>query len=347
VPGSVAWLTEDGKLVGFSRAWGMTFPGSAAGRSLREVVPVALPELERAVGGYAGAEPPSDEPSLVQETAIGADGRPRYYRWRVRSWSHPDRPAPGVIVLLEDFTAEVEAEEARAGAADELASAQRMAHVGQMAAGAAHDFNNFLQVIHGALWELEDDPRHFQAVANVQKALESAQQMTRSMLRFGREQATASRTELVDLVSLLRDLRSPLAYALGRRHRLELRLPNEGPVRVEGRALRLQQALLNLAVNARDAMPGGGTIEISLVVEGRSAVLSVHDSGSGMSEEVRSRLFTPFFTTKGQHGSGLGLHVVQSVVAEQNGEISVESEPERGSTFRLTLPLANKTEVYG
>jgi signal transduction histidine kinase len=344
VPGSVAWLSADGALVGWSRAWAGTFPDSAAGRRLGDVLPVPLPELERAVTSCASAEQPCDEQRLVQETSATADGRQRYYRWRVRSWSHPDRPAPGVMVLLEDFTAEVDGEEARARAADELARAQRMAHVGQMAAGAAHDFNNFLQVIHGALWELEGDPRHYQAVANVQKALESAQQLTRGMLRFGREQVTASRTELVDLVSLLRELRSPLSYALGRRHRVELRLPDSGAVKVEGRPLRLQQALLNLAVNARDAMPNGGVIEISLTVDGGAAVLSVHDRGSGMSEEVRSRLFTPFFTTKGQHGSGLGLHVVHSVVEEQNGQISVESVPDQGSTFRLTLPLARAAQ---
>jgi two-component system, cell cycle sensor histidine kinase and response regulator CckA len=203
-----------------------------------------------------------------------------------------------------------------------------------------------LQVIHGALWELESDSRHTHVLANVQRALDSAQEMTRAMLRFGGEQAS-SKTELVDLVALLRELRSPLSYALGRRHRLEVAVPESGSVRVEGRPLRLQQAVLNLAVNARDAMPQGGVIEIALTVEAGTALLSVRDSGSGMSEDVRSQLFTPFFTTKGMQGSGLGLHVVQSVVQEQHGQISVESEPEHGSTFLLRLPLAARVEAYG
>lgn len=248
------------------------------------------------------------------------------------------------MVLLEDVTPDVEAEEQRTAATEELARAQRMAHVGQMAAGAAHDFNNFLQIIHGAMWELETDVSHRPAIASVNRALEAAQEMTRAMLRFGREQVTSSSTELLDLVSLLRDLRSPLTHALGRRHRLEFLLP-QGEVRVEARPLRLQQAVLNLALNARDAMPAGGVIQISLAVEAGEAVLSVQDFGAGMSEDVRSRLFTPFFTTKGRQGSGIGLHVVQSVVSEQHGQISVESEPEHGSTFRLRLPLAATHEA--
>lgn len=343
VPSSVAWLDGDGKLLGFSQAWATTLPESAPGRRLQDVLPLPLPLLLQSVasGGSSGVV---GHERLVSETASAPDGRQRHFRWCLRSWSHPDRPSPGVMVLLEEATAEVEADEQRAAAADELVRTQRMAHVGQMAAGAAHDFNNFLQVIHGALWELEPDARHHQALANVQRALDSAREMTRSMLRFGHEHAS-SKTELVDLALLLRDIRSPLSFALGRRHRLELELPESGSVRIEGRSLRLQQAVLNLAINARDAMPHGGVIEIVLTVEAGSALLSVRDSGSGMSEDVKSRLFTPFFTTKGAQGSGLGLHVVQSVVQEQRGEISVQSEPEHGSTFLLRLPLAARAEA--
>ncbi|MDF3065966.1 MAG: Blue-light-activated protein [Polyangiaceae bacterium] len=345
VPGPVAWLDAHGNLLGFSEAWSALLPASAAGKGLQDVLPVPLPELARAIRCGAAESRPGEP--LTRESVTGGDGQKRHYRWCVRSWSHPDRVQPGVMVLLEDVSPEVEAEEQRASAAEELARAQRMAHVGQMAAGAAHDFNNFLQVIHGAMWELESDARHRQAVASVNRALEAAQEMTRAMLRFGREQATSSKTELVDLVALLQGLRSPLTHALGRRHQLDFVLPEAGSVRVDGRPMRLQQAVLNLAVNARDAMPGGGVIRISLVKEAGHALLSVQDSGAGMSEDVKNQLFTPFFTTKGNDGSGLGLHVVQSVVQEQHGQISVQSEPEHGSTFQLRLPLAPSNEVYG
>jgi len=342
VPSSVAWLDGDAKLLGFSQAWAATLPQSAPGRALADVLPVALPRLLDHVATSAGFEVAGAQ-QLVSESATANDGRQRHFRWCVRSWSHPDQVAPGVLVLLEDVTADIEAGEERAAAADELARTQRMAHVGQMAAGAAHDFNNFLQVIHGALWELEGDQRYAQVLANVQRALDSAQEMTRSMLRFGRDEASAA--QVLDLSALIRDLRAPLALALGRRHRLEVTLPESGPVSIEGRPLRLQQAVLNLAVNARDAMPQGGVIQITLEVDGGVAVLSVRDSGSGMSEAVRSRLFTPFFTTKGQHGSGLGLRVVQAVVSEQQGQISVESAPEHGSTFWLRLPLVQQADT--
>lgn len=334
VPSSVAWLDADAKLLGFSQAWALHLPSSAAGRHLKGVLPVALPKLLAAISARAVAP----TPDFTSETGTDADGRERHFRWCVRSWRHPDRSQPGVLVLLEEMTDELEAEERRLAAADELARTQRLAHVGQMAAGAAHDFNNFLQIINGALWELEGDPRHAQVVASVQQAVGSAREMTRSMLQFGRDDG--GETAVFDLVQLLKELEAPLSSALGRRHRLELTLPDRGAVLLEGRRLRLQQAVLNLALNARDAMPGGGTIHISLVLDADAALLSVRDGGTGMDEAVRSRLFTPFFTTKGQHGSGLGLHVVQSVVEEQCGEVSVESAPAHGSTFKLRLPLA-------
>lgn len=337
VPASVAWLDGETRLLGYSQAWSRALPGSLPGKKLSESLEVTLPELEGRVASCARGQDAGGE-GLVGETAPGRDGRTRHFRWCVRSWSHPDRSAPGVLVLLEDVTSEFEAELERETAAEELARAQRLAHVGQMAAGAAHDFNNYLQIIHGAIWELEGDARAAPVLENVRRALDSAQEMTRSMLRFGREQRDRER---VDLAGLLREIRKPLSYALGRRHTLEVSVPPDvGPVTIEGRLSRLQQAVLNLAVNARDAMPNGGVIKIQLEVETEAAVISVHDSGAGMSETVQRQLFTPFFTTKGQSGSGLGLHVVQSVVEEQRGQISVESAPERGSTFRLRLPLA-------
>jgi len=141
------------------------------------------------------------------------------------------------------------------------------------------------------------------------------------------------------LVTLLREFERPLGYALGRRHRLEVKFPRVGQVQIEGRPSRIQQALLNLAINARDAMPNGGAIQVALAVESGQATLSVHDSGVGIPPSMRERLFTPFFTTKGLQGSGLGLNVVKTVVEEHRGQITVLSEPNLGTTFSLYLPL--------
>jgi signal transduction histidine kinase len=335
VPAAVAWLDEDTKLVGFSQAWQSAFPRTSGGARLEDVVPVPLPELASAARKCLAGE--SQGVLALTDESGGTEGERRYFRWSLRPWLHPDRAALGVLVLLQEVTTEHEAETKRLAAAEELAATQRMAHVGQMAAGAAHDFNNFLQVIHAAMFDLEGDTRHAEAITNVQRALESARELTRAMLRFGREPSDI--TVAVDLVSLIEEMQRPLSYALGRRHRLEVRVPHGDEITIEGRANRIQQALLNLAINARDAMPSGGAIQVALAVEKDEAVLSVRDSGTGIPASVRAKLFTPFFTTKGAHGSGLGLNVVKTVVEEHHGQIAVESEPEQGTTFSLRLPL--------
>lgn len=336
VPAAVAWIDASQNVLGFSRAWATALPGSRSGVALKTLLPVPLPRLSQAIeeclrGGREG------EPAFAEESAEEGGGRQRYFRWSIRRWVHPDRPAPGALLLLEEVTLEHEAEAERLAAADGLARIQRLAHVGQMAAGAAHDFNNFLQVIYAATIELEGDARYADALNNVQSALDAAGELTRGLLRFGQEPTTTNAK--VDLVTLLREFERPLGYALGRRHRLEVKLPRIAQVQIEGRPARIQQALLNLAINARDAMPNGGAIEVALEVESGQATLSVRDSGVGIPPSLRERLFTPFFTTKGLQGSGLGLNVVKTVVEEHRGRITVASEPNQGTTFRLYLPL--------
>ncbi len=336
VPAAVAWIDAGQKVIGFSRAWATVLPGSRSGVALKTLLPAPLPRLSSAIEECLrdGSE---CEPAFAEEGAEDDRGRQRYFRWSIRRWVHPDRPAPGALLLFEEVTSEHEAEAERLAAADGLARIQRLAHVGQMAAGAAHDFNNFLQVIYAATIELEGDARYEDTLKNVQGALGAAGELTRGLLRFGQEPTISSAK--VDLVTLLREFERPLGYALGRRHRLEVKLPRVEQVQIEGRPSRIQQALLNLAINARDAMPNGGAIEVALAVESGQATLSVHDSGVGIPPALRERLFTPFFTTKGHQGSGLGLNVVKTVVEEHRGQITVASEPNRGTTFSLYIPL--------
>jgi signal transduction histidine kinase len=336
VPAAVAWIDADQRVLGFSRAWASALPGSRSGVALKTLLPVPLPRLSRAIEACLRDESGVD-PAFGEEAAEDDGKRQRHFRWSIRRWLHPDRPAPGALLLFEEVTLEHEAEAERLAAADGLARIQRLAHVGQMAAGAAHDFNNFLQVIYAATIDLEGDARYEGTLQNVQSALGAAAELTRGLLRFGQEPTTSSAK--VDLVTLLREFERPLGYALGRRHRLEVKLPQVDQVQIEGRPSRIQQALLNLVINARDAMPNGGAIVVALAVESGQAMLSVHDSGVGITPALRERLFTPFFTTKGQHGSGLGLNVVKTVVEEHHGQITVASEPNRGATFSLCLPL--------
>ena len=336
VPASVAWLDAETKLVGSSQAFSNALPNAAPGVALGKILPVALPQLATAIACCLSGD---DDSGLTEESVGLEEGAPRHFRWSVRRWLHPDRPEPGMLLLFEELTAERDAEAQRLLAAEELARTQRLADVGQLAAGAAHDFNNFLQIIHSALWELELDPQPQTAAAlgNMRQALEAAGQMTRAMLHFGSGQAAPAGP--VDLRALLLDVQGPLTHALGRRHRLNMSLPERGRLQVWGHASRLQQALLNLTVNARDAMPRGGVIRLAVVVDGGEVVLSVSDSGVGMSEAVQNQLFTPFFTTKGALGTGLGLRVVRGAVEEHKGSVAVESEPGVGTTFRVRLPL--------
>jgi signal transduction histidine kinase len=297
-------------------------------------LPAPLPGLERAIASCAAT---GTEVKSAEDEARDEQGRERYFRWAVRSLSHPDHERPLVLLMLEEITTSVEAQTHRALAADELARAQRMAHVGQLAAGAAHDFNNLLHVIQMAALELQAGDDQDTAMDQIQSALRTAGALTRSMLQFGKA-GTQKRAPL-DLRALVVDLQGLLNHVLGRRHRVVMTGDPRRPVNVQGNETRLQQAILNLVTNARDAMPEGGDIELALEVVGRKVSLSVKDTGVGMSEEVQKQLFAPFFTTKDEAGTGLGLNVVQSVVNEHQGTISVDSQPGVGTTFRLTLPV--------
>jgi signal transduction histidine kinase len=334
VPVPVACLSADSCLQAYSLSWSRTLPASSLGVPLSRVLPAPLRGLERAI---ERAIAQGIEASSTEESTDDADGSPHYFRWAVRGWSHPDHQRPLVLVMLEETTGSIEAEASRALAAEELARAQRLAHVGQLAAGAAHDFNNLLHVIQMAALEVQQRPGSEEATQELQSAIKTASALTRSMLQFGKA-GTSSRTA-IDLRALVLDLQGLMNHVLGRRHRVLVSIEATGPIQVYGNEARLQQAVLNLITNARDAMPDGGDIRLTLTVADREVELSVRDTGVGMSEDVRKRLFSPFFTTKAASGTGLGLSVVRSAVEEHQGKISVDSEPGAGTTFRVKLPL--------
>jgi signal transduction histidine kinase len=336
VPASVACLSANSTLEAFSRAWRRGFPASVVGNPLAASLPVRLPALEV---GIAESLRAGKEVTSSEEAARDELGRMRYFRWALRRWSQADHPRPGTLLVLEEITEDVEGETKRALAAEELSRAQRMAHLGQLAAGAAHDFNNLLLVIQSAAWELEQGSQAKEAAEDLKRALIAAAELTNAMLKFGK--AEGGTRGPVDLRGLLTELEGLFAHALGRRHKLVVSLPPPGTeVTVRGSPSRLQQAILNLVTNARDAMPEGGEIALSLSVEGEQALVTVQDSGVGIPESLRDQLFTPFFTTKGAQGTGLGLRVVQSVVNEHGGKIAFESEAGAGTTFRVWLPLS-------
>lgn len=268
-------------------------------------------------------------------------------------------PAPIVRGLAHDVTERKLAEQALRHSEERLRQVQKLEAVGRLAGGIAHDFNNFLLGItlniEQALRQL--GPRDFALMDYLDQALNaalSAASVTRRLLTFSRRQGfQAQSVNLNDVVIVTRDL---LDRVGGENIHIELKLQDDLG-RVQSDPVQLQQVILNLMLNARDAMPQGGRISIrtenfdlkdipnaerfsSIPNPGLYVVLEVSDSGSGMDEETLSHLFEPFFTTKqASTAAGLGLPICYGIVTQSEGHISVRSTPGRGTTVRVYLPL--------
>ena len=243
----------------------------------------------------------------------------------------------------------------------ELLQARKLEAIGRLAGGIAHDFNNLLTVIRNHaefLKESKDrDQDDLDDIAAISEAADRATRITRQLLAFGRR--NDARPELLDLNRMTTEFTKLISRLVGEHVTIELRLePSMRPVRAD--RAQLEQVLLNLLTNARDAMPDGGVIvvrtrpttEAELAAVGlppnpsRFLALSVSDSGKGMDDATRAHLFEPFFTTKepGQ-GTGLGLATVYGIVDGHGGKIQVTSEPERGTSFTIFLPTSRSSSV--
>lgn len=238
---------------------------------------------------------------------------------------------------------------------ESLRQAQKIESVGRLAGSIAHDFNNLLTVILGQSELLEMDLERgsdgAEGVAQIRAAAESGSSLTRQLLGFARKQVTTPK--VVDINSLARRVPQLVGRLLGENVMIHLTLMENAP-RVRVDPAQFDQVLVNLAVNARDAMPGGGRIEIRtsfisadapsraalrMIADGPIAEISVHDAGVGMSESVRDRAFEPFFTTKGiGKGTGLGLATSYGIVSQAGGTIVIDSAEGVGTTMRVLLP---------
>lgn len=230
-----------------------------------------------------------------------------------------------------------------------LQRAQRLETIGQLAGGVAHDFNNLVTVINGyadlALHSLDNPDSLRMDLQEILNAAERAASLTQQLLSFSRRQAT--RPTVVDLNDILRGVETMLRRLLGAGVELMVELA-PAPLLILADAGRLEQVIMNLAINARDAMPEGGELRISTRPgpADDEVTLIVTDTGMGMPPEVQARIFDPFYTTKG-HGTGLGLATVQNVVMHAGGSIAVESEPGRGTAFTIRLPRSDGQEPAG
>jgi signal transduction histidine kinase/ActR/RegA family two-component response regulator len=253
------------------------------------------------------------------------------------------------------------AEEAFKEAEEQTRQAQKMEAIAQFAGGITHDFNNLLLIILGqcqfVLKQIESGDSRYARVQEIQRAAQRAQWLTAQLMIFARRGELE--LQAIDLNSALQELHELLERLIGEEIVLVMELsPTLGRVRSD-RGL-IQQVVMNLAANARDAMPGGGILKIATenveiskasitehrgIPVGRYAVLRVTDSGTGMDAATQARLFEPFFTTKEVgKGTGLGLAVVRSIVAQSGGHITVQSELGRGATFKVYLPVVEQAE---
>lgn len=276
----------------------------------------------------------------------------------VALWNAPQLDAEGNVIggisVIADMTDRKRLEE-------QFRQAQKMEAVGRLAGGVAHDFNNLLTVIGGYTQMLLDtmpaeDSRRA-SLEEIDRAAASAGALTNQLLAFSRRQLV--RPQVLDLNQLVTGLDKMLHRLIGEDINLvTVRAPQLPNVKVD--AGQIEQVLMNLVVNARDAMPRGGTITIETGVAGfnernaegvgpgRYVVLSVSDTGRGMTDEIKRQIFEPFFTTKGGgKGTGLGLSTVYGIVKQSGGEITVTSAPGEGSTFRIYLPAVNRAAAAG
>jgi two-component system cell cycle sensor histidine kinase/response regulator CckA len=260
------------------------------------------------------------------------------------------------VLSMRDVSEREAAETARRDLEQSLRQAQKMEAVGRLAGGIAHDFSNLLAVILGyadlLVRDLPNaDPRIRESADGIVEAAHRAVGVTRQLLTLSRKKLL--RPEVLSLNKVVQDLGKLLERAIGERIELSTRL-GDGIWPVIADADQIAQVLLNLAVNARDAMPEGGPLSITTanvelaaaaadveLAAGRYVVLEVKDGGCGMSEAVRSRIFEPFFTTK-ETGTGLGLATAYGIVRQAGGSIRVESAPGAGSTFTVFLPAAEE-----
>jgi PAS domain S-box-containing protein len=237
------------------------------------------------------------------------------------------------IGLVEDVTGRRELE-------DQLRQAQKMDSIGKLAGGIAHDFNNLMTAVIGysdlLLQQSVTGPGSRLKVEAIRDSAVRASDLTRQLLAFSRRQIL--QTQEIDLREVVTKMDTLLKRLIGEDVRLRT-LMGEEPVLVRADKTQLEQVVMNLAVNARDAMPDGGTLTVAVLSDGETAILSVVDDGVGMDEETRAQIFEPFFTTKPlAEASGLGLSTVHGIVGQSGGTLQVESELGVGTTFTIRLP---------
>ncbi len=334
---------KDGRLLDVNRAFEQMFGYDREEAIGMDALELAAPESRPLVAENirSGSE------TAYEATGLRSDGSTFPGIVQGRNFHFMDEPVR--LVTVRDNTEQKRLER-------QLLQSQKMESIGQLAGGVAHDFNNYLTAIQGfielAMMDLDDRQAARIDLEEALRAGERAAALTRQLLMFSRYDMDR-RSGRIDLASVLAELESMLRRLLGERYELVLLRRARAAV-IDGDANLLEQAVMNLVLNARDAMPDGGRITIAVenvsvtaadaenapgARAGRFVRLTVSDHGAGMDQGTIEHIFEPFFSTKeSKEGTGLGLSVVYGIVREHEGWVEVESEPGRGSAFHLYFP---------
>lgn len=339
---AIVWNRAAAEMTGYTArdtvgqgAWNRVFPHEEVVEEVQETLRSILREGTTVEGLETPVTPPAGEELVLS--------------WYARRLEDEHGEPIGVVGIGHDVTEQTMLEE-------RLRQGQRMEAIGRLAGGVAHDFNNIITAIIGNVQLLEtqlDADVASRYLGEIRAASERAARLTEQLLAFGRRQRMEP--EVFELNELIHDLEPMFSSVTREDVRLQTNLQS-GPEPVKADLSQIEQIVINMVVNARDAMPEGGTVTLEtshveldetradgLVTGGPGAyaVLSVTDTGVGMSEETRERIFEPFFTTKDEgRGTGLGLATVYGIVQQSGGGIEVQSAPGEGATFRVYLPLA-------
>jgi PAS domain S-box-containing protein len=357
-PDAMLSLDEQGRLIQVNRAHELL-----TGRSRREMLgekfdasqsalnPQALAEARQHYDALKAGKPAS----LFRFELTRPDGSRVFGESNARGVRRADG-SQGVDLVIRDVTEQVSAERRQQDLEEQLRAARKLEAIGQLAGGVAHDFNNLLTVVLGNLQLLRLttlDSEQLESLSSIEAAADRAAGITRQLLAIGRRQP--SRPLALSMNDNLRGLRSLLRRMVPEHVSMTTHLAADLP-NISADPSQIDQVVLNLVANARDAMPDGGQLLIETfttqlkhpeqlppLAPGAYASLRVKDSGQGMSEETQERVFEPFFTTKSPAlGTGLGLATVYGIVKQHGGHIVVESAPGAGSSFSVYFPASSE-----
>jgi PAS domain S-box-containing protein len=334
------WSSGAERMYGYSAA-------EVVGRSMKTLLPVSLHDEEQEILEKMAR---GERISRFETVRLHKDGRSVPISLTVSPIRTDDNTIIGIAHVARDISEPLQLK-------DKLQLSQKMEAVGRLAGGVAHDFNNLLTIINGyaALLQnsLEDQPERTAMLGEIMNAAQRATELTRQLLAFSRRQTVKLRP--LDLNELISNMEAMLGRLIGEDITIETHFGEDvGPVLADPG--QISQILMNLTANARDAMPGGGKIVIRTsewivakdrfhrqlgFAPGRYVRLSFTDTGEGMTPETSKHIFEPFFTTKEVgKGTGLGLSTVYGIVKQAGGQVSVYSEPGRGTTLAIYLPCS-------